>query len=47
MGGLDIPHAIIGKIESRLRCVTGFELVNLSKALKCGVDHLISKTSRL
>ena len=41
--GWDIPRAGIGKIESRLRCVTDFELVNLSKALKCGVADLFSK----
>ena len=43
--GWDSPRAGIGKIESRLRCVTDFELVNLAKALKCGVDDLLAKTS--
>jgi len=42
--GWDIPRSGIGKIESRLRCVTDFELLNLSKALKCGLADLFSKS---
>ena len=33
--GWDVPRSGIGKIESRLRCVTDFEIAFLSEALGC------------
>ena len=38
--GWDVPRSGIGKIESRLRCVTDFELVYLAKALGCKMEAL-------
>ncbi len=41
--GWDVPRSGIGKIESRLRCVTDFELAFLSEALGCRVGELFLK----
>jgi DNA-binding XRE family transcriptional regulator len=38
--GWDVPRSGIGKIESRLRCVTDFELIHLAKVFKCRVGDL-------
>jgi hypothetical protein len=38
--GWDVPRSGIGKIESRLRCVTDFELIHLAKVFKCRVGEL-------
>jgi transcriptional regulator with XRE-family HTH domain len=38
--GWDVPRSGIGKIESRLRCVTDFELIHLARALRCSVSEL-------
>ena len=38
--GWDVPRSGIGKIESRLRCVTDFELIHLARAFKCRVGDL-------
>ena len=41
--GWDGPRSGIGKIESRLRCVTDFEITFLSEALGCRVGELFLK----
>jgi hypothetical protein len=41
--GWDVPRSGIGKIESRLRCVTDFELICLSKVFKCRVGVFFSE----
>jgi DNA-binding XRE family transcriptional regulator len=40
--GWDVPRSGIGKIESRLRCVTDFELIHLAKVFKCRVGDLFA-----
>jgi DNA-binding XRE family transcriptional regulator len=40
--GWDVPRSGIGKIESRLRCVTDFELIHLAKVFKCQLGDLFS-----
>jgi hypothetical protein len=43
--GWDVPRSGIGKIESRLRCVTDFELIYLSKVFKCRLETLFESHS--
>jgi len=43
--GWDVPRSGIGKIESRLRCVTDFEINFLSEALGCRVEDFFSRRS--
>ena len=38
--GTAFQRSGIGKIESRLRCVTDFELIHLARAFKCQVGDL-------
>jgi hypothetical protein len=43
--GWDVPRSGIGKIESRLRCVTDFEVTYLAGALGCTHADLFSRRS--